>query len=63
MKININGLSREMTVDEVKALEAAMANMPPIELTPEERLARLEEQNANLIEALNLLLTGVTEDG
>lgn len=31
--------------------------------TPEERLAKLEAENADLKEALELLLSGVTDDG
>ena len=62
-KIWINGMTREMTEDEVRAFETGMANILPPEPTPEERLAKLEEENAHLKEALNLLLEGVTDDG
>lgn len=54
MKININGIVREMTQEEIAEYEALQALMPPPEPTPEERIAELEE-------ALALLLSGVTE--
>lgn len=60
-KININGVTREMTAEEVAEMERMAASMPPPDPTPEERLAKLETENADLKEALNLLLTGVTE--
>ena len=59
-KIVIDDVIREMTEEEVKEYEAEsqrikaeLANRKP---TPEERIAQLEE-------ALNMLLEGVTEDG
>ena len=61
-KININGVTREMTAEEVAEMEALAAEMPTPEPTPEERIAALEADNANLKEALELLLSGVTED-
>lgn len=61
-KININGVTRDMTEAEVKAWEQEMAEMPTPEPTREERLARLEQENADLKEALNMLLEGVTDD-
>lgn len=42
-KININGITREMTPDEIAEMERLAAEMPPVEPTPEERLAALEE--------------------
>lgn len=53
-KININGVTREMTPEEIAEYEAMQAEMPPPEPTPEERITELEE-------ALALLLSGVTE--
>lgn len=53
-KININGVTREMTDEEIAEMERMQAEMPPPEPTPEERIAELEE-------ALNLLLSGVTK--
>ena len=61
-KININGVTREMTAEEIAEMERMQAEMPPPEHTTEERLAKLEEENAHMKEALNLLLEGVTED-
>lgn len=43
-KININGIIREMTAEEIAELERLAAELPPIEPTPEERIAALEEQ-------------------
>lgn len=62
-KININGVTREMTPEEVAEWERMAASMPPPDPTPEERLAKLEAENADLKEALNMLLSGVTVDG
>ena len=42
-KININGVTREMTPDEIAEMERLAAEMPKMEPTPEERLAALEE--------------------
>ena len=53
-KINVNGVTREMTAEEVAEYEQTMAEMSANEPTPEERIAELEE-------ALALLLSGVTE--
>ena len=54
MKICENGIIRDMTAEEIAELEALAAEQPAPELTPEERIATLEE-------ALNMLLSGVTE--
>ena len=51
-----------MSEEEIAEMERMAANMPKPEPTPEERLAKLEEENAHLKEALNLLLSGVTDD-
>ena len=53
-KINVNGVTREMTTEEVAEYEQTMAEMSANEPTTEERIAELEE-------ALALLLSGVTE--
>ena len=53
-KINDNGVTREMTAEEIAEFEKAVAEMPVPEPTQEERIAELEE-------ALALLLSGVTE--
>lgn len=44
MKININGVIREMTAEEIAEYERMMAEMPTPEPTPEERIAALEEE-------------------
>ena len=54
MKICENGIIRDMTAEEIAELEQLAAEQPAPEPTPEERIAALEE-------ALNLLLSGVTE--
>lgn len=43
-KININGVIREMTAEEIAEMERMAAEMPKPEPTPEERLAALEEE-------------------
>ena len=43
-KININGVTREMTPEEAAELERLADQIPPPEPTPEERIAALEEQ-------------------
>lgn len=60
-KINVNGVTRDMTAEEIAEMERLAAEMPTPDPTPEERLERLEKENADLKEALNLLLEGVTE--
>ena len=62
-RININGVTRKMTAEEIAEMERLAASMPKPEPTPEERLAAQEQEIAYLKEALNLLLTGVTDDG
>ena len=42
-KININGITREMTPSEIAEMERLAAEMPKMELTPEDRLAAREE--------------------
>ena len=54
MKICENGIIRDMTAEEIAELERLAAEQPVPEPTPEERIAVLEE-------ALNMLLSGVTE--
>lgn len=63
MRICENGIYRDMTADEVvefEKLAAEMAAMPAPEPTAEERIAALEKDNAELRDALDALLTGVT---
>ena len=54
MKICENGIIRDMTAEEIAQLERLAAEQPAPEPTAEERIAALEE-------ALNMLLSGVTE--
>nr|DAI25507.1 MAG TPA: pepsin inhibitor [Caudoviricetes sp.] len=54
MKAYTNGIIRDMTAEEIAELERLAAELPAPEPTPEERIAALEE-------ALNMLLSGVTE--
>ena len=63
MKIYENGTIRDMTTEEIAELEklaAEMEAMPAPEPTAVERIAALEQDNAELREALDALLTGVT---
>lgn len=60
MKICENGIYRDMSAEEVAELEKLAAEAPAPEPTPEERIAALEKDNAELREALDALLTGVT---
>ena len=53
-KINVNGVTREMTPEETAEMERLMADMPQPQPTNEERIAELEA-------ALEMLLSGVTE--
>ena len=56
----ISGIYRDMTLEEIAELEKLATEMPAPEPTPEERIAALEQANAELREALDALLTGVT---
>lgn len=38
MKININGITREMTAEEIAEMERQQSQMPEPEPTPEERM-------------------------
>ena len=63
MKICENGIVRDMCPDEVKEmeeLEKLATEMPAPEPSPEERIAALEKDNAELREAMEALLSGVT---
>lgn len=52
MKICENGVIRDMTAEEIAALEQLAAEAPDPEPTPEERLAELEAQNQMLTQCL-----------
>lgn len=60
MRICENGIIRDMTAEEVAEFEKMAAEQPAPEPSPEERIAALEKDNAELREALDALLTGVT---
>lgn len=60
MKKYENGIYRDMTAEEVAEFEKLAAEAPAPEPTAEERIAALEQDNAELREALDALLTGVT---
>lgn len=60
MKINENGIIRDMTPEEIAELEKLAAEAPAPEPSPEERIAALEQDNAELREAIEALISGVT---
>lgn len=60
MKAYTNGIIRDMTAEEIAELEKLATEMPTPEPTPEERIAVLEKDNAELREAIEALLSGVT---
>ena len=60
MRICENGIYRDMTAEEIAELKKFETEMPAPEPTPEERIAVLEKDNAELREAMEALLSGVT---
>ena len=60
MKKYVNGEYIDMTAEEIAELEKLATEMPAPEPTPEERIAALEKDNAELREAMETLLSGVT---
>lgn len=54
-KININGITREMTAEEIAEMERMAAEMPAPEPTPEDRMNEIE---AALIELAAMLAGG-----
>lgn len=60
MRIYENGKIRDMTAEEVAEFEKMVADQPTPEPSPEERIAALEKDNAELREAMEALLSGVT---
>ena len=56
-----NIIYRDTTPEEIAEFERQQAEQPEPEPTPEERIARLETENAHLIEVLELILSGATE--
>lgn len=61
LKVMFDGIVREATFDERAAHEHLASELPPPAPTPEERIAKLEAENAHLIEVLELILSGATE--
>lgn len=63
MKININGVTREATPEEIAEFDAMLPEMPAPQPTQEERLSALEqasmEQDAALMELAAMLAGGV----
>lgn len=57
-KININGITREMTPEEIAELEAMQAQMPQPVPTPEERLDVLENTTDDIILMMADLIGG-----
>lgn len=55
-KININGITRDMTAEEEAHWRREMAEMPKPEPTPDERMTQIE---AALIELAELMTGGV----
>lgn len=60
MKTYENGIYRDMTEEEVMEMEKLAAEAPAPEPSPEDRIAALEQANAELREAMEALLTGAT---
>lgn len=60
MKKYVNGEYIDMTPAEIAELEKLAAEQPTPEPAPEERIAALEKDNAELREAMEALLSGVT---
>lgn len=60
MRIYENGIYRDMTAEEIAEFEKLAAEAPAPEPTPEERIAALEHDNAELRSAIEALISGVT---
>lgn len=60
MKKYENGIYRDMTAEEIAELEKLATDAPALEPSPEERIAALEKDNAELRETMEALLSGVT---
>lgn len=61
MKKYVNGEYIDMTAEEIAELEKLAAETPAPEPSPEERIAALEQDNAELRSAIEALISGVTE--
>ena len=60
MRICDNGTYRDMTTEEIADLEKLALEAPTPEPTPDERIAALEKDNAELREAIEALISRVT---
>lgn len=60
MRICENGIYRDMSAEEVAALERLAVEVHTPEPTAEERITALEKDNAELRDALDVLISGVT---
>ena len=60
MRIYENGIYRDMTTEEIAELEKLALEAPTPEPTPDERIAALEKDNAELREAIEALISRVT---
>ena len=60
MKKYVNGKYIDMTPEEIAELEKLTTEMPAPEPTPEERIAALEQDNAELRKAIETLLNRAT---
>lgn len=60
MKIYENGIYRDMTAEEIAEIEKLAAEQPAPEPSLDEQIAELRASNAELREALELLLSGET---
>lgn len=60
MKTYTNGIIRDMTAEEIAELERLAAEQPAPEPSPEERIAALEQDNAELRKAIETLLNRAT---
>ena len=60
MRICENGIYRDMTPEEIAALESLKAESPTPEPSPEERITALEQDNEELRDAIEALISGVT---
>lgn len=68
MMINDNGVIRPMSLEEIEAMRRLSAELPPLEPTPEERIATLEQRMDDMdtkvidtVEVLQILNGEVTE--
>lgn len=58
MRININGLTREMTAEEIEEFERQQAELPEQEPSAEERLKTLENTTDDIVLMLADIIGG-----